>query len=96
MDYSKSPLFNPENYILVRHGNCINDVANPEFKFPKVLDEKFSYREFTCGICNCKFLIRSEAIGKLDFSCPNYQCPAYIHLYRDSYSSYIPWSCNLI
>ncbi len=93
----KDPLFNPSNYVILKFGNCLEDVANPEFKFPKDVENVIPYNEFTCSTCTCKFMIKSEAISKSGImKCPNYQCPAYIKLNGNIYASYIPWSCSLI
>lgn len=89
----KEPLFSPNNYIILKAGNCIIDCRNPELKFPKIQENITSYREFTCSLCAARFMIKTEAIGKIDFKCCWYECPAYIRLHRNSYYSYTPWNC---
>jgi hypothetical protein len=96
----KDPLFNPSNYVLVRHGNCIIDAKNPEHKFPKDQENVFPYFTFTCGICNCEFMIKEEAVTKTGTcKCPNYQCTAYIKHNNGTYISYTPsegWRCVIV
>lgn len=86
----KDPLFIPNNYVLLRAGDCIIDCRNPELKIPRIQENVTSYQEFVCTICHCQFLIKSDAIMS-KFKCCWYECPAYIYLYKQRYYSYQPW-----
>lgn len=88
--------FDPTNYVLIQPGNCIIDCRKPDVIFPRKAEAIVAYREFLCSVCQCRFMIKVEAIQSYYIKCIHYECDAYIRLYNNSYYCYRPSSCNLM
>lgn len=82
--------FEPNHYVLLKHGNCIIENKKPDWRLPRKQENGIGYREFKCNICTCLFLYKTDYITS-DIKCCNYECNAYIRVYKNSYYSYQPW-----